>query len=67
MGTSWRRRWTICGGDRLDRLRPIDSEHSAIWQCLVGERIEEVERLVITASGGPFRGRGAGDPRVGDA
>jgi 1-deoxy-D-xylulose-5-phosphate reductoisomerase len=45
------------GGDRLDRLRPIDSEHSAIWQCLVGERIEEVARLVLTASGGPFRGR----------
>ena len=45
------------GGDPLDRLRPIDSEHSAIWQCLVGERLEEVERLVLTASGGPFRGR----------
>jgi 1-deoxy-D-xylulose-5-phosphate reductoisomerase len=37
-------------------LRPIDSEHSAIWQCLVGERIEAVERLILTASGGPFRG-----------
>ncbi len=45
------------GGDRLDRLRPIDSEHSAIWQCLVGERVESVARLVLTASGGPFRGR----------
>jgi 1-deoxy-D-xylulose-5-phosphate reductoisomerase len=45
------------GGDPLDRLRPIDSEHSAIWQCLVGERISEVARLVLTASGGPFRGR----------
>ena len=45
------------GGDPLDRLRPIDSEHSAIWQCLVGERLSEVERLVLTASGGPFRGR----------
>lgn len=45
--------------DRLDHLRPIDSEHSAIWQCLVGERIGQVERLVITASGGPFRGREA--------
>ena len=43
--------------DPLDRLRPIDSEHSAIWQCLLGERLEEVERLVLTASGGPFRGR----------
>jgi 1-deoxy-D-xylulose-5-phosphate reductoisomerase len=47
------------GGDPLDRLRPIDSEHSAIWQCLVGERLDEVERLVLTASGGPFRGRPA--------
>ena len=47
------------GGDRLDRLRPIDSEHSAIWQCLVGERADAVTRLVLTASGGPFRGRSA--------
>ena len=38
----------------LGWLRPIDSEHSAIWQCLVGEEIDEVARLVITASGGPF-------------
>ena len=45
------------GGDPLDLLRPIDSEHSAIWQCLVGERIGSVERLVLTASGGPFLGR----------
>src|SRR4051794_28798930 len=35
-------------------LRPIDSEHSAIWQCLVGEPMTGVERLVLTASGGPF-------------
>ncbi|KAA3613920.1 MAG: 1-deoxy-D-xylulose-5-phosphate reductoisomerase [Calditrichaeota bacterium] len=34
---------------------PIDSEHSALWQCLVGENMEEVERLILTASGGPFR------------
>jgi 1-deoxy-D-xylulose-5-phosphate reductoisomerase len=44
-------------GERLDRLRPVDSEHSAIWQCLLGERIEDVERLILTASGGPFRDR----------
>ncbi len=43
--------------DRLDRLRPVDSEHSAIWQCLRGERIEDVARLILTASGGPFRDR----------
>ncbi len=36
-------------------LRPIDSEHSAIWQCLVGELLDTVERLILTASGGPFR------------
>ncbi|MCM1029227.1 MAG: 1-deoxy-D-xylulose-5-phosphate reductoisomerase [Pseudoflavonifractor sp.] len=37
------------------RIIPVDSEHSAIYQCLRGERPEEVERLIITASGGPFR------------
>lgn len=37
------------------RLLPVDSEHSAIYQCLVGEQIEDVRRLIITASGGPFR------------
>lgn len=36
-------------------LRPIDSEHSAIWQCLTGEDLTEVARLVLTGSGGPFR------------
>lgn len=34
---------------------PVDSEHGAIFQCLVGEKDREVERLIITASGGPFR------------
>ncbi|MGH2401103.1 MAG: 1-deoxy-D-xylulose-5-phosphate reductoisomerase, partial [Candidatus Limnocylindria bacterium] len=48
------------GGDPLDRLRPVDSEHSAIWQCLLGEPPEAVARLVLTASGGPFRGRDPG-------
>jgi 1-deoxy-D-xylulose-5-phosphate reductoisomerase len=48
------------GGDPLARLRPIDSEHSAIWQCLLGERREDVARLVLTASGGPFRTRPPG-------
>ncbi|MDP9467203.1 MAG: 1-deoxy-D-xylulose-5-phosphate reductoisomerase [Chloroflexota bacterium] len=45
------------GGDPVERLRPIDSEHSAIWQCLAGERLGDVARLVLTASGGPFRDR----------
>ena len=35
-------------------LRPIDSEHSAIWQCLVGEAMTAVASLMLTASGGPF-------------
>ena len=37
------------------RMLPVDSEHSAIYQCLVGEDVEKVKRLIITASGGPFR------------
>jgi len=36
-------------------LRPLDSEHSAIWQCLWGESPAAVERIILTASGGPFR------------
>lgn len=39
------------------QLVPVDSEHSALAQCLRGGRAEEVRRLVLTASGGPFRGR----------
>ncbi len=37
------------------RIYPIDSEHSAIWQCLQGEDERQIEKLIITASGGPFR------------
>ena len=37
-------------------LIPVDSEHSALYQCLVGESPESVSRLMLTASGGPFRG-----------
>jgi 1-deoxy-D-xylulose-5-phosphate reductoisomerase len=36
---------------------PVDSEHSAVWQCLRAGRASEVGRIVLTASGGPFRGR----------
>ncbi len=36
-------------------MLPVDSEHSAIWQCLHGENAGEVRRLILTASGGPFR------------
>ena len=37
------------------QLFPVDSEHSAIWQCLKGENIKEVSRIILTGSGGPFR------------
>ena len=38
-------------------LLPVDSEHCAIWQCLWGEKKEDLDRILITASGGPFRGK----------
>ena len=54
----------VCAGHLINdllkkskaELFPIDSEHSAIWQCLRGEKAEEVEKLILTASGGPFFG-----------
>ncbi len=42
-------------GEHFDRLVPVDSEHSAMLQCLVGEETDSIEKIVITASGGPFR------------
>lgn len=44
-----------------DPIRPVDSEHSAIWQCLWGEAPESIARLILTASGGPFWSRAALD------
>jgi 1-deoxy-D-xylulose-5-phosphate reductoisomerase len=41
-------------------LIPVDSEHSAIFQCLVGEGNNKVEKIILTASGGPFRGKKTG-------
>ncbi len=38
-------------------ILPVDSEHSAIFQCIVGEYANPVEKLILTASGGPFRGK----------
>jgi len=38
-------------------LFPVDSEHSAIWQCMVGESINDIEKIILTGSGGPFRMR----------
>ena len=50
-------------GGRESHLIPVDSEHSALAQCLRGGRRDEVGRLVLTASGGPFRGRTADELR----
>lgn len=55
----------VMAGDLIERERqksgadlyPVDSEHSAIWQCLVGETMEDVQRIILTGSGGPFRTR----------
>jgi len=53
----------VCAGEIIaplvasshNPIRPIDSEHSAVWQALDGAPIEEVSRIILTASGGPFR------------
>jgi 1-deoxy-D-xylulose-5-phosphate reductoisomerase len=42
---------------KQDQIIPVDSEHSALWQCLMAGKRNEVSRLVLTASGGPFRTR----------
>jgi len=42
-------------------ILPVDSEHSAIFQCLLGGKREEAERIILTASGGPFFGRSAAE------
>jgi 1-deoxy-D-xylulose-5-phosphate reductoisomerase len=47
------------------RLLPVDSEHNAIFQCLAGNKSEDIARLVLTASGGPFRG--ASDEQLREA
>jgi 1-deoxy-D-xylulose-5-phosphate reductoisomerase len=43
--------------ERGVRIHPVDSEHSAIYQCLAGEVLNPIEKVILTASGGPFRGR----------
>lgn len=55
----------VVAGDLITRLAkkhgvsiiPVDSEHSAIFQCLVGEGNDAIEKIYLTASGGPFRGK----------
>ena len=39
------------------KIFPVDSEHSAIWQCMVGESLSDIEKIILTGSGGPFRTR----------
>jgi len=46
---------TAAVGRHAAILLPVDSEHNAIFQCLAGNRIEDVRRIILTASGGPFR------------
>ena len=43
--------------ENKSNILPVDSEHSAIFQCIVGEYQNPIEKLILTASGGPFRGR----------
>jgi 1-deoxy-D-xylulose-5-phosphate reductoisomerase len=55
----------VVAGDLITKLAlehrvsilPVDSEHSAIFQCLVGENLNPIEKIILTASGGPFRGK----------
>ena len=59
----------VVAGDLITKLSkeynapiyPVDSEHSAIFQCLVGENNNAIEKIYLTASGGPFRGRKAAE------
>ena len=59
----------VVAGDLITRLSkeygapiyPVDSEHSAIFQCLIGERNNAIEKIYLTASGGPFRGKKAAE------
>ena len=47
--------WVMPLVGRRDQLRPIDSEHSAVWQCMRDTAKDEISRIWLTASGGPFR------------
>lgn len=50
----------LCAEHKVDII-PVDSEHSAIFQCLVGENLNSIEKIILTASGGPFRGKKRSD------
>ena len=52
------------------KIFPVDSEHSALWQCMVGEQLSDIDRIILTGSGGPFRMRAIntfGDITIEDA
>jgi 1-deoxy-D-xylulose-5-phosphate reductoisomerase len=59
----------VVAGDLITKLckqygvsiYPVDSEHSAIFQCLIGEHFNPIEKIYLTASGGPFRGKNRGE------
>ncbi len=57
----------VAGSRAPGQIVPVDSEHSAIAQCLRGGRAAEVSRLIVTASGGPFLHRTPGRARGRDA
>jgi 1-deoxy-D-xylulose-5-phosphate reductoisomerase len=68
----------VAGGDVVDKIKreslgeiiPVDSEHSAIFQCLKNENTRSVDKILLTGSGGPFRGRKAfelGNVTIADA
>jgi len=50
----------MCQENRVS-LIPVDSEHSAIFQCLIGEDLNTIDKIILTASGGPFRGKKRSD------
>lgn len=52
---------TRLAGERRVNILPVDSEHSAIFQCLAGELHNPIEKIILTASGGPFRGKKTAD------
>ena len=47
--------FTKLAKEKKVNIFPVDSEHSALWQCIIGEKNETVDKLILTGSGGPFR------------
>ena len=52
---------TRCAKEQGVKILPVDSEHCAFFQCLQGERLDKIEKLLLTCSGGPFRGKQRAD------